>query len=256
MERHYTCNIMKGGAMVNECLMLLREWQPGEIKEDFINRITGKNLIGKVSRKRVRDIINRIFFRRFFVEGEKTAINIKSILPLGYTDDLLKILYYHTALSDDLLYDFVTMYLFKLYFDGLFKLDTSDGVNFINQVISQNSFSWSDNIKTKTSRGLLAACRDFGILKGTANKQFAPVHISEIAFYYIAYNLKSVVPVAGKIIEHPDWRLFLLTSNQVEQMFLEAHQNETLGYYSAGGITRIDWKYESFTDFLSSFPAG
>jgi hypothetical protein len=93
MERHYTCNIMKGGAMVDECLMLLQEWQPGERKEDFINRITGKNLIGKVSRKRVRDIINRIFFRRFFAEGDKTAINIKSILPLGYTEDLLKILY-------------------------------------------------------------------------------------------------------------------------------------------------------------------
>ncbi|MCL6478740.1 MAG: DUF1819 family protein [Peptococcaceae bacterium] len=256
MKRQYTCNIMKGGAMIGECFMLLREWRPGERKEDFINRIAAENLIGKATRKRARDIINRIFFRRFFTNGETTADNLKSILSLGYTDDLLKILYYHTALSDDLLYDFVTQYLYLLYFEGRYKLDTTDGVSFINQVISQHSFSWSENIKTKTSRGLLAACRDFGILHGTVKKQFAPVHIPEVTFYYIAYNLKSVVPAAGKIIEHPHWRLFLLTVNQVEQLFLEAHQNGNLGYYSAGGITRIDWKYESFTDFLRLFTAG
>lgn len=256
MVRLYTCNIMKGGAMISECLLLLQEWCPGEKKGEFINRVTERNLIGKASRKRVRDIINRIFFRRFFKEEEITAINLKSLLSLGYDEDLVKLFYYHTALADDLLYDFASQWLYSLYFDGRYKLDTSDGVAYIEQLGNKITPQWSENIKTKTARGLLATCRDFGLLQGAAKKSFAPIHIPVIAFLYVAYHLKKNVPSAGRLLTHPDWRLFLLTNDQVEQLFLEAHQNGHLGYYSAGGITRIEWKYDCFTEFLGAFAAG
>lgn len=255
MGKHYTCNIMKGGAMLRECLLLLQEWRPGEKKEEFIDRVTGQNLIGKVSRKRVRDIINRIFFRRFLGEGESAALNLKSLLSLGYNEDLVKLFYYHTALADELLYDFASSWLYDLYYSGRYRLDTSDGVAFIEK-LGNAAPQWSGSIKTRTARGLLAACRDFGLLSGAARKTFAPIHLPFLAFLYVAYYLKKNVPSAARLLAHPDWRLFLLSAGQVEQLFLEAHQNGYLGYYSAGGITRIEWKYDSFNEFFHAFTKG
>lgn len=241
--------------MLHECLLLLQEWRPGEKKEEFIDRVSDQNLIGKASRKRIRDIFNRIFLRRFWGEDQSVVTNLKTILSLGYNEDIIKLFYYHTALADDLLYDFASTWLYALYYKGRYKLDTSDGVAFIEQ-LDKDMPQWSDNIKTKTARGLLASCRDFGLLNGAVRKTFVPIYLSLPTFLYVAYQIRKDVPSANRLLAHPDWRLFLLSADQVEQLFLEAHQNGYLGYYAAGGITRIEWKYDSFTEFIYALHKG
>lgn len=258
-ERHYTANMMKGGAMINESLTLLREWEEGLTPEAFSGTVVANNLLGKATRARVRDILTRTFYRRFFAPGIPSGVNVKAFAQAGFPDSVIyRLLYYHTALADDLLYDFVTHHLYSLYSAGRYQLDTVDALEFIEGLISTGRITppWSENIKVKTGRGLLAALRDFGILEGFAKKRFRPAYLPMPVFLYVAHRLQEQGVAGRGLLEHSDWHLFLLSQTEVEQYFFAAHQEGYLGYYAAGGIVRVEWRYEGVAGIARALTAG
>lgn len=254
--RHYTANMQKGGAMVTECVALLREWEPGTDPKDFAERVIRENVIGKTSRNRVRDLLSRIFFRRY---PPPVADLLHELITAGLPErDLHLLMLYQTALVDDLLYDFVTQHLFKLFIQGRVHLDATDATEFIRGLIQQGQIDppWSDNIIVKTGRGLLATCRDFGLLEGHNRKQFVFVSLSQPVFLYVAYSLHERGVGTSQIFSHPDWRLFLLEEHQVERYFLIAHQSAGLNYEAAGGIRRIDWTWNDLRTCVRQLAEG
>lgn len=258
-QRHYTSNMMKGGAMIPETLALLQEWHPGVPPEEFTNTVVSQNLLGKATRARVKDILSRVFYRRFAAPGLPSGEHIRTLMAAGFTDGVIRrLLYFHTALADDLLYDFVVQRLYPLYHAGRLQLDTSDAVVFIDELIAAGLISppWSRNIKVKTARGLLAALRDFGLLEGHAKKRFLPSYLPLPVFLYAAHYLQEQGVAGRRLIEHPHWRLFLVTEGEVEQSFLAAHQEGYLGYYAAGGIVRVEWRYEGVAGVVRALAAG
>jgi len=245
-DRHYTANMMKGGAMVPEMLTLLKEWRPGTDPGTFTQEIVASNILGKSTRARVRDILSRAFFRRFAAPGVPPAEYTKAIIEAGYPEAVVKrLLYFHTALADDLLYDFAVHYLYQLYHDGRLYLDTHDSLDFINHLITDGQIypPWNENIRVKTARGLLAALRDFGLLEGGATKRFVSAFVPLPTFVFVAYFLHDQGVSGLGLLEHSHWRLFLITKQDVERLFLEAHQEEHLSYYAAGGTIRVEWRY-------------
>lgn len=242
--------------MIDESITLLREWWPGEDSASFAERVVRENIVGKTSRNRIRDLLSRIFFRRF---PGPVANNLHTLLETRLSDrDLHLLLLYHTALADDLLYDFVTAHLFDLLTRGRVYMDTADGIQFINNLTAQGLITppWSEQITMKTSRGLLAACRDFGLLEGHNRKQFAHLHLPYSVFLYIAYSLRDRELPASQILSHPDWRLFLLEEDQVERHLLNAHQNGDLRYEAAGGIKRLDWTWHDLRGLIAHLTEG
>lgn len=242
--------------MIEESMTLLREWQPGEESASFAERVVRENIVGKTSRNRVRDLLSRIFFRRF---SGSVADNLHVLLQTRITErDLHLLLLYHTALADDLLYDFITEHLLGLLTRGRVYMDTADGIQFINNLTAQGLISppWSEQITMKTSRGLLAACRDFGLLEGQNRKQFAHPLLPYPVFLYVAYSLRDREVPSNQIISHRDWRLFLLEEDQVERQFLSAHQNGDLRYEAAGGIKRLDWTWHDLRGLIAHLAEG
>ena len=53
------------------------------------------------------------------------------------------------------------------------------------------------------------------------------------------------------MIDHEDWKLFLLDSSAVERLFLEAHQYGYLTYNAAGSLVRIDFKQNSSVEVVN-----
>jgi hypothetical protein len=95
---------------------------------------------------------------------------------------------------------------------------------------------------------VLAALRDFGLLEGTVNKRIAPAYLPLEAFIYLAYAIHREGPSGERLVQHPDWGLFLLTPPVVEQLFLEAHRSHLLSYHAAGKIIRIEFAHRSFEE--------
>ena len=244
--RHYRSNMMKGGALVSESLRLVEEWSPESSLEGFRETVIRDNIIDRATRTRIADILRRIFIPRFLAENVPPIVNLQALLNASQNPEIaLKALLYHTALSDDLFYDFVVCHLFDLFEQGRFRLNISDARDFIDAKIEHGEITpaWSENIRNKTGSGILAAARDFGLLEGKLEKHFLPAHLPFEVFVYVLYHLKDVGVTANRLLHHAHWRMFLLPPAEVERLLLEAHQLGFIRYNAAGNITRIDWLY-------------
>lgn len=73
---------------------------------------------------------------------------------------------------------------------------------------------------------------------------------------YIAYALHEQDNSAKRIVEHPDWRLFLLRPNEVEEAILEGARHGHFTYSAAGDIRRFDWHHDSLDDYVKSLCQG
>jgi hypothetical protein len=107
---------------------------------------------------------------------------------------------------------------------------------------------WSPTVRTKVSRGLLAALRDFGVLQGSVHKRFASPGMSVGGFCYVAYRLHEGGASSRAIANSTVWRRWLLDSEHIADLFSQAGRAQVLTYGSVGSSVRIDWHVETLED--------
>ncbi|MBN2413373.1 DUF1819 family protein [candidate division KSB1 bacterium] len=239
--------------MINENLLLIRNYDPNIPKKEWIDFIVHKNLLGKPSRNWTKELINGVFFPRYVNGTYKDAWqDIKLFDHYNINSNIIKcILYYHTALADEFLYDFISQIVYEKYYSGQIHISSNDGYQFIQQT-PDHFFNnpWSDYLKRRLSRGIMATLRDFGILVGKGTKKIGNYYMPLEAFVYISFLIKQKLQSGEKLLKHPDWNLFLLNTKLVERMFLEAHQHKYINYMAAGDIIRIEFPYENVKDLI------
>ncbi len=251
--RGYTARISKGGALIGETTALLREWEPCLSVADLYARVVEGNALGKATRSRARDILGRVFVPRFLAPGQPAATALKALVQGGAEQVVVqRLVLYHAALADHLLYDCVAGELYRLHEDGHYGVTIEDMLAFLRGLISAGRITppWSASMVTRTAQGLLATCRDTGLLQGAVRKSFAPVYLPFEAFAYVAYALKDRGLAGASVVDHRDWRLFLLSRDDVERLFVEAEGRRLLRYQAAGDIRRIDWTYATLEEAM------
>ncbi len=253
MEKTYKARFHHYGAMIDEMRLLIRYYEPSLPKSEWVQFVIDRNLLGKASRWWVKELITGVFYPRF-VNGEvgNAVLHLKVLESKNANVDIIRsIMYFHTALNDAFLYDFVTLCLFEKYFSGQISISAKDVYQFILETPTEKfNNPWSEYIKHRLSRGVMATLRDFGILEGKARKQIANYHLPLETFVYVAFLLSEQVSSGEKMLAHPHWRLFLLTPRIVERMFLRAHQTGYLNYHAAGGVIRINFNFSNVEEFL------
>src|SRR5262249_50222996 len=100
-------------------------------------------------------------------------------------------------------------------------------------------------------QGVLSALRDFGVLQGVVNKKIVPAHLPIESFAYMVFYLKQHQPSGAKLIESPEWKLFMLLKEDVERFLFEAHQHHLLEYHVAGSVTRLTFPAQTLQEHAS-----
>jgi len=121
----YTTKIIKAGALLADTKTLLAHWDLDCSVQDNLQRIQHENIFGKASRSRVEDIL-RIFRQRYLTEEAVTralVVLVKNRFPASALD---RILYFHSAQSDRLLFDVVVNALVPQQAQGLTDIDADD----------------------------------------------------------------------------------------------------------------------------------
>ena len=249
---NYHTRIQKGGALLDDMRLLVRTWVNGS---HAASPSPARSLLRKKTLSRSKDTFVRAFNPRFLRGDPPEAWKLVRFLEDRSADpEVLRPLYYWvTARSDRLLYDFVTQELIHVAGSGDGSVRIEETTAWIRGQLNRTHQKWTPTVTLKVGRGLLAALRDFKILEGGARKRIAPVHLPIQAFCYIAFCLQQLGSGGESLVNHSDWRLFLLTPNLVERLFLEAHQRAFLGFHSAGRIYRIEFpanSHDTYADVL------
>jgi hypothetical protein len=241
-----TSRIQKGGALLGDMRQLVCRWAakaPGMPPVRFVTEV-----LQKPTQARAADTYQRAFLPRFIASCPRDAWKLCAILEEQEPQiEVVRPFYYWlTARAEPVLYRYVTEELCQVARAGNVEVRVDDLTNWIRIECQNAGKMWSSIVTIKTARAMLAALRDFGILEGAAKKRIAPTHLPLETFCLIAFCLRSIIQERGDLTTHKDWRLFLISPQSVERMFLEAHQHGWIQYQVAGGISRIEFPHEDF----------
>ena len=250
--KKYTSKIIKVPALVPDAKLFLSQWD-GELSVDEnIERAIQYNIFGKTSRTFVKNILKA--FKERFIFGDEQDEALRELVKSEVDQNIVdRILYYYTALADQLLYDFVINYVYEVQRSGRDLFITTMKAQRYIQRLSEDgktTAEWSDTVCNRVARNTLTTLRDFHLLEGKVKKRIVPPYLPVESFVYIAYLLYQREPAGDKMIDHRDWKLFLLDSFAVERLFLEAHQYGYLTYNAAGSLIRIDFKQKSIMEVV------
>jgi hypothetical protein len=248
----YTSRIIKAGALIGDTKTLLSHWDLDASADENLSRVRRENIFGKASRSRVEDIL-AIFRQRYLSETSVTNALVTLVRGKFPTAALDRLFYFHSARNDRLLHDAVSEILVPMHARGLMDIHVPDFQRFLTQWVEEGKTTghWSESTITRIAQGLLSALRDFGVLQGAVNKKIAPSYLPIESFAYLVFYLKQHQPSGAKLIELPEWNLFSLRRDGVEQFLFEAHQRGLLEYHVAGSVTRLTFPAETLEEYAN-----
>lgn len=242
-------NIQKGGAMLEDTRRLIEVWDDDVGPDQNLRRIADENLLGKASKKRTEDVLMRILKPRFVVPGEQVIGALRSLLsdPKAFREAS----FYETARDDQLLAAFAEGQAYDWYVQGRLGVRVEDVMGWLVGLTDAGDLpALTDTVRTKVARGLLAALRDFGVLRGAAHKEFNPPGMSVHGFAYVAFREREQGASGRALVESTIWRRWLLDDRWVHDLFTQADRLGVLHYARAGSAVRIDWRVDDLAEVV------
>jgi Putative inner membrane protein (DUF1819) len=228
------------GAMIDETYAVFAAWDFGSSKKENLDRLRRENFIGTSTAARLRDFIF-VLNRRFDPNDRDRALVL--LAQRGCPIEEWKpILLWHMTRDEFLLRDFLINWLFPTFVSGVYRVRPEDIYEHIRSVGRRGGtieHVWSETTLNRVAAALLKMAVDFGLLRGSAVKEFAGYHLPERSFLYLIYALREALQSPRKVLASEDWRMFLMLPSDVERELLRLHQYRKVDYQIAGSIVQL-----------------
>jgi hypothetical protein len=165
---------------------------------------------------------------------------------------------WHIGQVDELYYRFATEWLFDVYEAGAYRLRTADVVPFVEKITASRAAvkkGLSEYGLKRAGRDLLRMAADFELLKGSAVREFSSYHLPEESFLYLLHAMYEAHGNARDLVHSPDWRLFLMSTADVERELFRLHQFRKLQYEVAGSLVELTLPCSSADAFVQEMVA-
>jgi hypothetical protein len=253
----YTIAICKGSALLEETRALLRAWKPQESSAEFSERVLREDLLGRMTAYRARDIVRRVFARRYLRPNNQPALLLKRLLERGQPSQLFSDLcLLYSARNDNLIRDAVTNIYWPAQSEGRLTLSPTHVVDFLRQAEREGRMEnrWSEQVKLKVARGVLKAMADFGLLVDVSRSRRELIHFrpTDRTVVFLAYDLHFIGSTDAGVVDHQDWALFGLTPREVAASLDRLSGEGWWLAQIAGSVVRITWKHSSMEEVVDA----
>jgi Putative inner membrane protein (DUF1819) len=248
----YTQALSRGGALLDETRLLLRAWQPGESFAALTERVRREDTLGRATARRVSDIV-RVFTTRFLTPSDAPARHLRDLVvknaPRQIFGDLV---FYYTALQDDLLRDFTVLHYWPAVREGRITFTPQDVRHLILEAEQDGRIRspWPSAIKRDMAARVLNTLTDFGLfhLIKISVCEVAPYRPADGTIVYMSYLLHTNGITDSSLAEHSAWALFGLQAEDVWNRLEVLAGDGWFIIQRAGQVVRITWKYQSMED--------
>lgn len=244
------------GAMIGETYAVFAAWDFERSKRENLERLRDENFIGAGSANWLRDVA-KVLNRRFDPAGRDRPLVMlaKRGLPL---DEWRPLLLWHMTRDEFLVRDFLETWLFAAYDAGTFRVYTHDVEEYLGSIGKRGGsveHAWSAQTTNRVAAGLLKMAVDFGLLRGSAAKEFVSFHLPERSFLYLLHAMRDDKLSPSKVVASPEWRMFLMRPSDVEQELLRLHQFRKLEYQVAGSLAQLSLPCASAREYAERIVA-
>ena len=149
--------------------------------------------------------------------------------------------------------DFLTGWLYDCYRGGTYRIRAADVVPYLRRLAKQPgvkvSGNWSDATISRVASGLLRMAMDFGLLGGAQAKEFTSYYLPDESFLYLLHAMAETERNARRIVDSPDWHMYLMDGADVERELLRLHQYRRLHFEAAGSLAHLDLPRASSAEY-------
>lgn len=252
----YSSRNSSKGALLTEAKILFSYLAKRNSLDSARQAIFEDNIFAKKThqtRKRCWEILHS----RYFPQQEDLE-KIHPIIALFRSNASEKIrqgvLYYHFAISDLFSYEVTTELIYDLYRRGLTNIAPRDVHGFLDTKMKSHPEinTWSPQTHLSLVNHYLSAIRDFGILEGKDQKKIHRLTVEEDLFLYIVTYLRDCGKSPKAILVSDDFKLFLLSQQEVESKLLEAQRNGKINFNKAGYIVSLELPWRSVLEYIEN----
>jgi hypothetical protein len=224
------------GSMIKESYAVLGAWNFERSKKENLDWLRRDNFIEAKSDSWLRDVA-KVLNRRFDPSGRDRdlALLAKSGCEL---DEWKPLLLWHLTRDEFLLKDFLIHWLFPTCYDSNVRSVQQEDLHLYLRNIGKRGGStehaWTPTTSHRVATALLKIATDFGLLKGSKEKEFASYQLPERSFTYLFHALLDQYKCARKVINAMEWRMFLFCPSDVERELLRHHRSGKIKYEGSG----------------------
>jgi hypothetical protein len=248
----YTQALSKGGSLLAETRILVQAWHPGEPNNAFAERVLQEDLLGRATARRVLDIV-RVFTLRFLTPTDAPVRHLRRLIENNESRQIFNdVVFYYTALQDDLLRDFILLHYWTAVREGRLTISNQDVRHLILEAEQDGRIRtpWSAVIKRDMAGRVLVTLTDFGLLRPLkrAKREVIPYRPADGTIVYMTYLLHENGITDASLAEHSAWALFGLQADDVWNRLEVLAGDGWFIIQRAGQVVRITWKYQSVED--------
>lgn len=244
------------GAMIGETYAVFAAWDFARSKRENLDRLRAENFIGARSDTWLRDVA-KVLNRRFDPDGRDRALVVLAQNGCDI-EEWKPLLLWHMTRDEFLVRDFLQSWLFTAYDAGAFRVRPEEVQTYLQGIRKRGAtieHAWSEQTTSRVAAGLLKIAVDFGLLRGKQVKEFASYYLPERSFLYLLHAMHDEKRSAGKVVDAPDWRMFLMRPADVERELLRLHQFRKLDYQVAGSLVQLSLPCTSSRDYAERMVA-
>jgi hypothetical protein len=245
------------GALIAETYHVLTEWDLKLSKKANLDRLRQENYIAAQSDTWLRDVA-KVVNRRLDPGGKDCAL--VTLCQGGCPINEWRPIYlWHLTRDEFLVRDFLVNWLFDEYDDGAFRLRPDDLGEYLETIKlrgGETEHQWTDNTRSRVAAGLLKMAVDFGLLRGGGAKEFAGYHLPERSLLYLLHAvLEQENSSPRRLMDSPDWRMYLMRPADLEAAVLRLHQFRALDYQVAGSLVQLSLPCQSAAEYAEKMVA-
>jgi len=238
------------GAMVEETYAVMRDWDFTRTREENLREVRDNNTIGASSANWLRDVY-KVLHRRF--DPNHADRPLVGLAKHGIAMNIWRpIQLWHMTRDEFLLRDFLINWLYAEYEDGAYQIRTDDLQPYLKGLHEKGLVDeeWKDSTLNRVASALLRMAVDFGLLSGASVREFSSYHLPEESFLYLLHAMHETHGNARDVVYSPDWRLYLMSTSDVERELFRLHQFRKLRYEVAGSLVELTLPYSSAAAFV------
>lgn len=246
MMATYDTNLLKATGLVQETLVLLEAYQPGQSKEEFSRYVITSDLLGKATQGRVNDILRSNFFRRYVAAGPDVLTAMKRLQANYVSSDVLNQLFLvYTCQANSILSDFICQVYWPKVAAGETAIRTTDPVDFILDAVHDGRIErhWSDSSRKHVSEKIIACLIDFRLIE--KNKKIRQFVASDSTVNFLLHEGHFRGLSDMQLLSLPDWAVLGLSADDlIRRMNRLTQRGQFMAQYS-GELLTISWLYPS-----------
>lgn len=240
---------------IDETKRILQTYVECGSYEELERRVVEGNILNKNTDEYRTNILREVTRRHIPNKEEYTETPLMQVITSEVRSDVIDWCLYYEFAQDPFIRLVTTDFLYPEFERGTLSVQAVDIVEFIES-IQENYADLRDRSESTINEAAtkyLTALRNFGLLEGTQRKEFAVTYIPDETIAYVVYRLfQKDVNSASEIIEHDDWKLFLMNESEVQRRIRDISP-QYVNYEKRGSTQRLVRKHDSMEDLIDAF---